>query len=295
MPNEKEVIETALYKGKVVVKFHPGPHRYYVNGKSVSGVTTINGIIDKSTALMSWKGQRTVDFLLKALKKGKITEELICAASQIDQIEKEEAARVGTAIHAWCEQYIKAKLKIKGFSIPEMAEEKAIQVAVNAFLDWEKEHKVKFVSSERMVYSKKYDYIGTMDIEAYVDGKLCLCDLKSSNGLYNSVRLQTVAYARADEEERGKKIYAGRWAIRLAKFDEVEYFEREEKKKEIKRMVAKYTGKEYKDFPIAPYQAFEAKDLDEEKGMMEFDFEDGFLSALKLFRWNRKTDFFYNK
>lgn len=292
---KSECLETSLYKGKVLVKFYPGPHAYYVNGERQTGVTTLIGIIDKSRALMSWKGTRTVDFLLKQLKKGAITKELICVASNIDEIEKEEAARVGTAIHAWCENYIKAKLKIKGYTIPDMPEEKAVQVAVNAFLDWEKEHKVKFVSSERMVYSKKYKYIGTMDIEAYVDGELCLCDLKSSNGLYNTVRLQTAAYLRADEEERGKKLYSGRWAIRLAKFDEAEYFERETAKKEIRKMICKYLDKEYKETPIAPYQAFEAKYLDEKKGDLDYDFEDGFLSAVKLFRWNKETDFFYNK
>ena len=148
------------------IKFFPDSHQYWVDGKRKTGVTTLIGILDKSTALMSWKGTRTVAFLLEQLKKGAITKELICVASNIDQIEKEEAARLGTAIHDWCENYIRAKLKIKGYSVPDFPEEKSVQVGVNAFLDWEKEHKVKFISSERVVYSRKYDYIGKMDIEA---------------------------------------------------------------------------------------------------------------------------------
>ncbi len=80
----------------------------------------------------------------------------------------------------------------------------------------EKQHKVKFVSTERIVYSKKHDYIGKMDAEAMVDGKRVLVDFKTSSGLYNSVRMQTAAYQKADEEE-GAKSYKGRWAIRISR------------------------------------------------------------------------------
>lgn len=288
------VIESELYKGKVKIRFFPDSHQYWMNGVRKSGATTYIGIVDKSRALMSWKGTLTVGFLLKKLKEGKITEEIICAASNIDEIEKDEAAKFGSAIHAWCENYIKAKLKVKGYKFPDMPELLNVQVGVNAFLDWEKEHKVKFISSERVVYSRKHDYMGTMDIEAYVDGELCLVDLKSSNGLYNTVRLQTAAYLKADEEERGKKLYTGRWAVRLAKYDEKEYMEREGLKKEIKRLVAAYLGKETKEYPIAPYQIFEAKYLDEKAGDLEYDF-DGFVHAKALFIWNKDTDFWTNK
>lgn len=294
MPEIKNVQESELYKGKVKIKFYPDSHQYWMNGVRKSGATTYIGIVDKSRALMSWKGNLTVGFLLKKLKEGKITEEIICAASNIDEIEKDEAAKFGSEIHDWCERYIKAKLKIKGYEYPELPENKQAQVGVNAFLDWEKEHKVKFVSSERVVYSKKHDYMGKMDIEAFVDGELCLVDLKSSNGLYNTVRLQTAAYLKADEEERGKKLYTGRWAVRLAKYDEKEYFEREELKKAIKKMLAAYLGKDFKNYEIPAYQVFEAKYLDEKKGELEYDFE-GFLHAKALYIWNKDTDFWTNK
>src|SRR3990167_9002692 len=115
---------------------------------------------DKSRALMTWKGSRIIDYLLKKLEAG-----------YIDEIEKEEAADFGTQIHDWAEHYIKFKLG-KEKMMPEMPEIKQVQVGVNAFLDWEKEYKVKFISSERIVYSKKYDFIGRMDIEAKIDKDL---------------------------------------------------------------------------------------------------------------------------
>lgn len=285
-------VEISLYKGKINIRFFPESHIYMVDGKRQTGVTTYINIKDKSRQLMSWKGQRVADFLLTSLEKGKITEELVCAASYIDEIEKEEAARVGTAIHEWCEHYINFKLK-KEDDMPDLPDEKSVQVGINSFLDWEKEHKVKFISSERVVYSKKYKYIGTMDIEAKIDGALCLVDLKSSNGLYNSVNMQTAAYQKADEEESTRK-YKGRWAIRLAKFDEKEYVSREEKKKRIKKLIADYRGTEFKDYTIAPYEAFEAKYLDEKAGQVDYDF-DAFLACMKLYKWDKDTDYWLNK
>lgn len=271
-----ETIETELYKGKVKIKFHPNSHRYYVNDKSVTGVTTFIGIKDKSRPLVLWAVGLYSEYLYQNLGV-KLTQEIIVEGSQQHAIRKQEAADTGTKIHDWCERYIKHKLKIKGYDLPDMPEDQNVQIGVNAFLDWEKEHKVKFLSSERIVYSKKHDYIGTLDIEAMIDGKLCLVDLKSSSALYNSVRLQTAAYLKADEEESGKK-YEGRWAIRLAKETEDEY---------IARMEAKGKSTE-------GYKVFEAMFLDDEKESVDKDFS-AFLACKELFQWDKDTDFYYNK
>lgn len=286
-----EFEEYNLYKGQVKVKFYPESHRYYVNGKSQTGVTTYAGIKDKSRALMTWKGQRVIDYLLKKLKSGKIDERAVIIASYIDEIEKEEAADLGSDIHEWCEHYIKFKIGQEDV-MPEMPEDKNILVGVNAFLDWEKEYKVKFLSSERVVYSRKHGYIGKMDIEAKIDKDLCLVDLKSSNGLYNGVLMQTAGYVRADEEESNRE-YVGRWAVRLSKYDEKEYYKREEQKKFIKKIIAEYKQKEFKDYEIKPYQVFEAKYLDSEAGLIDRDFK-AFLSAKHLFQWDKETDFWKN-
>lgn len=280
-------IEFNLYGGKIKAKFFPESHQYWVDGKRKTGVTTFIGIKDKSIALVSWATEVGADFLLDKLEKGEvITEKDILEAQDLHRIKKEQAADIGTLIHDWAENYIKYKLKHKGYTMPDFPEDTNAQIGINAFLDWEKEHDVKFISSERVVYSRKYDYIGKMDIEAKVDGKVCLVDLKSSNGLYNSVRLQTAAYAKADEEERKKKIYEGRWAIRLAKETEKEYLWRMNKKNEKKIK----NGKDAVNYPL--YKIFEAMYLDDSKGMMEDDFE-GFLAAATLHRWDKKTDFFY--
>jgi len=264
-----EPIIQKLYKDKVEIKFFPDGHAYWVNGKRVSGVTTFIGILDKSRALIPWAVGLFKQYLTERVEKG-ITIDDITQGSIQHALRKEEAANIGTQVHDWIEKYIKDEE-------PEMPESKEAQIGVNAFLDWVKSNKVKFISSERVVYSKKYNYVGKMDIEAKVNGKLCLIDIKTSNGLYNSYNLQTAAYVKADEEESGRN-YTGRWLIRVAKETESEFLNRMEEKGLI--------GKEYK--------VFEAKYLDDEMENINRDFK-GFLACMELYRWNAATDPFLAK
>jgi hypothetical protein len=277
-----EAIATELYRGEVKVKFWPGGHAYYVNGVRKTGVTTYLGIKDKSRALVSWAVDLYRQYLYDNLPEEPSLETLrilIDEGARQHAIAKEAAADIGSKIHAWCEALIKHRLNVEGYEqMPDMPEEREVQIGVNAFMDWVAAHQVKFLSSERIVYSRKHDYIGTLDIEAVIDGKLCLVDLKSSNGLYNTVLLQTAAYVKADEEESGRQ-YEGRWAIRLAKETEDEYLARMEKKGKV-------------EYP--PYQVFEARLLDCEAMNVERDFA-AFLAFKHGYEWDLKTDFFRNK
>lgn len=132
-----------------------------------------------------------------------------------------------------------------------------------------------------------------MDLEMIANDIYCNGDFKSSNGLYNGIRMQTVAYGNADEEEGGKKKYKGRWAIRFSKYTEAEYMKRELRKKFIKQTLARIQGKEFKDYPIKPYKVFDAQFLDYDKDSMGRDF-DAFLHAKALREWDVATDSFNN-
>ena len=294
-----EYIEIPLYNEDVMIKFYQLSHQYWVSVKGDkftrrTGVTTICGIKDKSIALGMWQQQITADFLLKKIAAGEsITHDLALEAIVQNDLKLKESVDIGNEIHDWCSKYIKFKLKEPGYrEMPSMPELKEAVTGVNAFLDWEKENKVKFLSSERVVYSKKHDFIGTMDIEAMVNGKIALTDLKSGNGLYNSVRAQTAAYVMADMEEDKKKKYQVRWAIRVAKLTEEEYFRKEERKKEIKQFIARFQGKEVKDYPIKEYVAFEAKCLDLDENLIERDFK-AFLAHKEVYKWDALTNPYY--
>ena len=271
-------VETTLYGGKVKIKFFPETHIYYVNGKRRGSVTGALGVIDKSRALIPWAIDLYAEFLRDKLGQP-LTEEIIMAGTEVWSIKKTEAATIGTTAHDWIEQFVKGNK-------PDMPDDKNVIQAINGFMNWVEDHKVKFLMSEQVVYSKKHDYIGTMDAVATLQGgrKRYMIDYKVSNGLYPAVAYQTAAYLKADEEESGRE-YAGRWAIRLSKETEEEYMARQEKK--LTNYLRKNTEK--KPYQIKPYMAFEARFLDEGELKIERDFK-AFLHALNLYQIHAGVD-----
>lgn len=282
-----EKIKSQLYNGEIGIEFNPDSHIYMVNdgGKPwrPKSVTGIIGIKDKSGALVPWALEEGAKHLIQCLEKGvKIDEEQIIKAVFASEVSKTKAADLGTAIHDWIEKYIRFKTKQKGYSsLPGMPEDKNVLMGINSFLAWEAAHKVKYLWAEKVLYSKKYGYIGKGDFAAVVDGLTCLCDNKTSNGLYNSVRMQTAAYVKADEEETKLK-YDGRWAIRVAKETESEYLKRMEIKNRIKRILGK------KESEIKPYEPFQAVFLDDKASMLKDDFQ-AFLNCMDLGEWDRNN------
>lgn len=287
-------IPFTLYKGRVSGKFlgptedKPNRHMYYVEGKRKTGATTFLGIKDKSEALKSYVREQTIKHLLPTFEAGhKVSEKELAIALYADERNTAQAADLGTLVHDWCEQYINHRISPKKHAMPDMPEDAAVALGATSFLQWESEHKVKFLWSEKIVYSLKHDYIGKADFAAKVDGLVCLCDLKTGNGMYNSVRAQTAAYLMADVEECKAK-YDGRWAIRIAKETESEYQARMALKNQIRMMLGK------DQMEIEPYQVFEAIFLDNEKSALKEDFE-AFLAHVALYRWDSKTDFWKMK
>lgn len=293
-----EIITSYLYNGEVQVDFYPKSHMYKITDKAhelvkerVKGVTTYLGIKDKSVPLVIWATETAGLHLYDILASGKAIDmnDVREAIGKHKEI-KDEAATIGTAMHEWCEYFIKHKIGKEGFETPpEMPSDPQIALGVNSFLEWYIAHDVQFLSSERVVYSRKNRYIGTMDFDAIVDGKMTAGDFKSSNGLYNSVRAQLAAYVKASEEEAayiGKPIkYESRVAVRLSKETESEYNLRMERKNMIK-------DKANADFE--PYAPFEWKVFNEEDSI-EYDFEEGFITCKRLHEWDSKTDFYKNK
>lgn len=297
---QAEFVTSELYKGRVQIKFYPASHQYWmsVDGspyKRKGGSTTFIGIKDKSKPLQIWQQTMTLDFLLECIENKVPLDVDKCIEAVIqNDIAVEEAVDIGKEMHDWLEKYALFKIKDKSQkTMPEMPKIKEAITGVNSFLEWESGHKLKYVSPERIVYSMKHDYMGTLDLEAYVDGLLCLVDYKSSNGLYNAVRMQTASYKEADEEESKKKKYEGRWALRFSKYTEKEYMKREHRKIVIKDHIARIKGEEPKHRKIPPYKVFEAKFLDKEKEYMKEDM-DAFLHAKALYMWDKKTDWYNN-
>lgn len=298
--DEIKFVEHKLYKGKVIVRFYPLSHKYFISVdggpfKQRPGCTTIISILDKSKALESWYQLITADYLLNHINgKTKLDYDKALECAVQNEILKNEAANHGKATHEWCEAFIKHKLKLPGFkNLPKIPKGKEATIGVNSFMEIWDSKKIKPIASEKIVFSLKNDYVGTLDFDAEIDGMRSLIDFKTSNGLYNSVNLQTRGYQEAAEEEAGKRIYKQRWAWRFSKMTEEEHCAKEERKKELKAYLAKAKGWNAKEYETKPYQVFETKLLDKDKDSMKIDSE-GFAHAIGLYRWNQKTSYFLN-
>lgn len=192
-----------LYGGSVTLEYDEDKHHYSVEGKPLAGVTSITGIADKPQ-LIGWAVKMTLEFIEKKIVPGLPLDEvqirgLVREAKGAHRQKTMHAADIGTEVHGWVERHIKAVLS--GDKQPAMPKNAAVKGAVEAFLRWEKEHKVEYIFSEKKIVSMQHWYAGTLDILALVDGVLTLLDIKTSKGVYEEHYLQTAGYKHAIEEE----------------------------------------------------------------------------------------------
>lgn len=263
-----EKTETLLYRGTIRAKFSEAAHRYWVNDEPVTGVTTYLGIIDKSKGLLPWAVNKTISYVMENIDvfvRGdqKDINEILYGAKNAADEARDKAADYGTQIHAWVDAHV------KGLD-PIMPDDPKVIQGVVAFLDWTKTVQFESVHSEKVVYSKKHKYIGTLDSIARINGVLHLLDLKSGNAIYAEAFAQTAAYAEAYCEETGDRMMP-RAILRLSKENETEY---------NARMATKFKD----GFP--PYQPFEIVYRGTEKQKKDFN---GFIAAKKLFTWCKEN------
>lgn len=115
-----------------------------------------------------------------------------------------QAAKRGTMIHAACEALL-SQQKIK---LHEAFPDRIDQKCIVAFIDWFNEYKPEIKSIdhlEMVVASNRYKFAGTLDIFCYIDGKPFIIDIKTSNSVHDSHRLQLMAYRYAFYEMTGIK------------------------------------------------------------------------------------------
>jgi hypothetical protein len=234
-----------FYDGAVTLMFDREEWQYYrvlPNGEmtEVGGVTTPIHIIDKSAALTPWAAKMVVlkalnlfdkyavghddDVHCKAVRREDFGK-LLAEAKTAPRDKLEDAGNIGHQAHTLIEENIKAAFASYNGIVPIYKIEAAAGITdervlncVNAALDWMRVHRVKWLSTERKIYSRSYNYAGTMDGLCVVDDRLCIVDWKTSNYLYPEYAYQTAAYQHAYVEETGQDI-EGRWILRLGKED----------------------------------------------------------------------------
>lgn len=225
-------MSTNLYNDKITLHFDEEKHLYTVGGKVVDGTTGVLSVIAKP-ALIGWAVKVAIESLERTLEPGISYDELqlkamLESAKGAHRKRSGTAADMGHMVHEWIAKHIAGEN-------PKPLVNKECLNAVNKFLEWEREHKVEFLESEKVLYSSKYNYAGTMDFLAKVDGKVMIGDFKTSSGIWDEYWLQVAAYQQAYQEEFPEVKIDGALIVRIGKDATLEVKERAEGAYELDR------------------------------------------------------------
>lgn len=159
-----------------------------------ASVTTILGVLNKP-ALTGWASKMAAEF---AVKEHNVIADLISrnqSKAAIDMIKaapwrnRDAAADVGTLVHQMIENIHTGN----EVTIPPEALQQ-----VTHFLTWVDHFKPEILVSEGTIFNREYNYAGTLDLVAKIDGLNWLIDVKSGKGVYPEYAMQVAAYARGE-------------------------------------------------------------------------------------------------
>lgn len=193
------------------------------NGKRLRSVTTI------LSSELGWNKMPLIAWYTKLAMSG-----------QDPYVELQTAGRIGTLTHEMVEAHIlsnafgyhEKKIDLDKFSTSEKAQ---ARIAYKSYCNWydnclvNGKKSIKFLETEVSLVSEKYQFGGTFDAIAEINGKNYLIDFKTSKSIYQEYVIQLAAYRQLWQEHSDLKIHGG-IILKLSK-DEVAF---EEKKVLIK-------------------------------------------------------------
>lgn len=180
---------------------------YTVNGHDLPSVTTILGCLNKP-GLVFWAAkverQAAETAILQILTQPGAKDpewvlgefaRAMTGAKAADK-EKQKAAAIGTAAHAWIEWSLRRQLGEDAGEEPRLPD--AAQWAVEAYKDWAKAVNLLPIAIERPIFCAACGFAGTMDLYGEVRDVLTVLDWKTGKAIYPVEHyLQNVAYRHA--------------------------------------------------------------------------------------------------
>lgn len=172
---------------------------YEWDGQQYFSVTTILNVLNKP-ALPSWAAKSVAEYVVQNFS---IVSDLVGQgqrAAAIDLMkgspwrQRDQAADLGTAVHQAVEQLQSQKYVDPALS----ALDPDVIPFIDSFQAWYEHFKPEIIVSEGTVFNRKYDYAGTLDLIARIDGLTWLIDVKSGKGVYPEYAMQIAAYARGE-------------------------------------------------------------------------------------------------
>lgn len=165
-------------------------HRYELDGKPVTGVTTLlkNGV--PKPALVGWGiksvAEYAADHLEQLLEMQPMGRDAIVAAlKQAPYSQRDAAAARGTDVHALAEKLIHGE----EVDVPD-----ALAGHVESYVRFLDEWQPDPILVEFAGANRKWWYAGTGDLVADIRGDRWLLDVKTAKGVYGENAMQTDAY-----------------------------------------------------------------------------------------------------
>lgn len=186
-------------------QFDEENHVYTLDDKRMWGTTTILSVIAKP-ALINWSAGMAVDYIdgfvrevaehadWTAMFESKKWDEITKEARVAHTKRKESAGEAGTLVHAELEKLIKVAIQLDG-RIEEYMVRDDMSPQAKEFVQWAIVNKVKFLDSEKRLYSEKLWVAGTADFICTIKNKLYIGDIKTSSAIYPEHFIQASAYA----------------------------------------------------------------------------------------------------
>lgn len=215
-----------IYDGAVDFEFQEKGHRYVVKkkigeawtiGEPVVGCTTVCGIINKP-ALMTYPMNKALEYINNWWNG--VTDEHEVTDAEVRQILREarqahvEHSSAGKKAGKVGHSLVEALLLGKPVKMPSDPKEKEqAENVATAFESWKLDFKPEVIATEQAGYSLLHEVAGTYDLVAKIDGKLTICDFKTSassffspTGLYKENFAQLGGYCLVYEEMNKKEV-----------------------------------------------------------------------------------------
>lgn len=196
--------------------FNEVEHAYYMDGRKMTGCTTILGVLAKPQ-LIPWAARMACEYVREYAPKTDsgeyiATEEILKEAQNAHAKKKEDGATKGTDTHALVEEYVKGCIELnKGMAMAPSQRE------IESFAFWAVKNNIKFLASEAKFYSKKLFVAGTADLIFEKDGKKYLGDVKTYKKIWDRTPFYQCAGYALFAEEMGESKFDGYCIINLPK------------------------------------------------------------------------------
>ena len=209
-------------KGKVNLVFDKFKHRYRIKDEFVPSVTRIIDSIIPKPQLMPWAAKMGAEWFYENClaydsfhDNDEAIEEMMEGIKGAYKVKSQAALKTGSVVHKYIERVVKWSLNGKS-SAPGKPEDEAALNSIKAFGEWVMANDVTWISSEERIYSRIYNYAGTVDAIAEINEEFCVIDFKTSAQIYKEYYLQIAAYKQAVEEIYGRDVDCC-WILRFDK------------------------------------------------------------------------------